>query len=728
MKRLLVALLLVPGWASAATYYVDCNADGDAGAGTGTGAAVAWKTIAKVNGSSFSAGDSVLFNKGCTWREQLTVPSSGSAGSPITFGAYGSGAAPILDGSVLMGNGTSENITANTNLHPYPEAVGSWTLERSSINANVATPLSPAGTQTVDGAVASANNDTHNFTAYLTLSAATAYTHSIYVKAGATGWVNFSVNYFTSAWGYISGAGSYFNVSTGVVGATTWSLDGRSITAVGNGWYRIVISDTTPALTVNVSFGISPAEADNDFSFIGDNSSNYLYLWGAKTEASATVSAYQDATLYWVAAANEALAVYENNANYVRNYEKNLFPGQFWYDAPNDRTYVRTTGDNAASNYTINVCQLPARGNGLVEFNGKSYVTVDGLDIAYTNSYGIHSYSSGAGQTNRTVQNSTVRYVVDGAICFVADAEYYSNTYILNNTVHHVNMLDAFNGVYATLSEAITVQHGDGFEIGGNTVTSYYAEAIDPHTGSKNGTVHNNTVNGFLGFRTAPAIYIDGSTNIDVYNNLVYNHHLIGLPYTVAYFIQVEKDEWPVDNIRFYYNISYDNDIGMNFQVIDSGTTNISNIKVYNNVFAANTTNGLSWTASMAGNWSGTNEIKNNIFYLNGNDITDDAAADASIAGTTIANNFFKTGSTTETTGTSAVVAASPLLVSSSDFRLRAGSPAINAGVDVGLTQDFFGRPVGNPPEIGAYEYGLGGWGMWYFPPASTSTMTRYFP
>jgi len=80
MKKYILAICLVllalP--ACGTIYYVDCNADGDAGAGTGTGAAVAWKTIAKVNASSFSAGDSVLFNKGCTWREQLTVPSSGS--------------------------------------------------------------------------------------------------------------------------------------------------------------------------------------------------------------------------------------------------------------------------------------------------------------------------------------------------------------------------------------------------------------------------------------------------------------------------------------------------------------------------------------------------------------------------------------------------------------------------------------------------------------------------
>ena len=41
------------------------------------------------------------------------------------------------------------------------------------------------------------------------------------------------------------------------------------------------------------------------------------------------------------------------------------------------------------------------------------------------------------------------------------------------------------------------------------------------------------------------------------------------------------------------------------------------------------------------------------------------------------------------------------------DFRLRSDSPAIDLGVDVGLTADYAGRtiPQGNAPDIGAFEY-----------------------
>ncbi len=90
---------------SATTYYVDCNG-GDSNNGTST--STPWQTISRVNKSSFLPGDSVLFKAECTWREQLTVPSSGTAGNPITFGAYGTGPAPIISGADLLTSWTTE--------------------------------------------------------------------------------------------------------------------------------------------------------------------------------------------------------------------------------------------------------------------------------------------------------------------------------------------------------------------------------------------------------------------------------------------------------------------------------------------------------------------------------------------------------------------------------------------------------------------------------------------
>lgn len=112
MRRLfLVLALLLPCTLSATTYFVDnCVVVGN-NSNNGTSAATPWLTAAKVNGLTFSPGDSILFMRTCMWREKLSAPSSGNAGNPITFGAYGTGAAPEMRSSDIAGAGVAGNWT-----------------------------------------------------------------------------------------------------------------------------------------------------------------------------------------------------------------------------------------------------------------------------------------------------------------------------------------------------------------------------------------------------------------------------------------------------------------------------------------------------------------------------------------------------------------------------------------------------------------------------------------
>src|ERR1035437_10961641 len=94
---LIFVLLALP--LSATTYYVDnCVVTGN-DSNNGTSTSTPWLTVNKVNTSSFSAGNSILFERTCQWRETLTVPSNGSAGSRLVFDAYGTGALPIIIGA-----------------------------------------------------------------------------------------------------------------------------------------------------------------------------------------------------------------------------------------------------------------------------------------------------------------------------------------------------------------------------------------------------------------------------------------------------------------------------------------------------------------------------------------------------------------------------------------------------------------------------------------------------
>lgn len=79
----------------AATYYVDSSLGNDANSGTATSSA--WKTLTPINSKTFAAGDSVYFQRGQSFSGKITLfDESGTSGNPIVFGAYGTGAKPII--------------------------------------------------------------------------------------------------------------------------------------------------------------------------------------------------------------------------------------------------------------------------------------------------------------------------------------------------------------------------------------------------------------------------------------------------------------------------------------------------------------------------------------------------------------------------------------------------------------------------------------------------------
>lgn len=83
--------------AAAATYYVDATGGNDSSAGTATN--TAWKTLDKVNGTTFQPGDRILFKKGSSFSGRLWPKGSGTSGSPIVIDTYGTGNAPLINGN-----------------------------------------------------------------------------------------------------------------------------------------------------------------------------------------------------------------------------------------------------------------------------------------------------------------------------------------------------------------------------------------------------------------------------------------------------------------------------------------------------------------------------------------------------------------------------------------------------------------------------------------------------
>jgi hypothetical protein len=140
----IILILALCGVASGTTYYVSSSAGSDSN--NGTSAATAWKTIAKVNGQTFVAGDSILLKRGDVWNESLVPSGSGATGTPITFDAYGTGAPPNLTGYYAVPSTAWVLVTGNAWKAPLPSVYSTinfclfgsvWGQKVSAVSSNL---------------------------------------------------------------------------------------------------------------------------------------------------------------------------------------------------------------------------------------------------------------------------------------------------------------------------------------------------------------------------------------------------------------------------------------------------------------------------------------------------------------------------------------------------------------------------------------------------------------
>src|ERR1035437_8834850 len=100
MKTLFLLPFIIFSLAANATNYYFSVTGNDANNGTST--STPWQTVSKFNSVSGytqkNPGDSLLFKRGDTFYGSLRIGSSGSSGSPIVIGAYGTGSKPVITG------------------------------------------------------------------------------------------------------------------------------------------------------------------------------------------------------------------------------------------------------------------------------------------------------------------------------------------------------------------------------------------------------------------------------------------------------------------------------------------------------------------------------------------------------------------------------------------------------------------------------------------------------
>jgi uncharacterized repeat protein (TIGR02059 family) len=115
----------------------------------------------------------------------------------------------------------------------------------------------------------------------------------------------------------------------------------------------------------------------------------------------------------------------------------------------------------------------------------------------------------------------------------------------------------------------------------------------------------------------------------------------------------------------------------------------VDNINVVNNIFVGFTVAPIIAELQNGGGSLTTLNIQRNLYHNNKT------------------NNFLAINFTpTDVTNDNGII-GNPLFVSSADFHLQANSPAIGKGLFInGLTTDYDGKVLNNPPSIGAFESG----------------------
>jgi hypothetical protein len=146
----------------------------------------------------------------------------------------------------------------------------------------------PDGTTTAGSVVENSDNGNHSIQFNFTPVSGNTYTGSLYIK-------DIDRRYVALWFGGTSfNSGVTLDLSTGIATEITGfnALDSFSVSSVGDGWYRLVITDTATA-GVLTNFKIYLLE-DGDFAnrtYVGDGSSG-VYLWGAKVEQGSVATNY----------------------------------------------------------------------------------------------------------------------------------------------------------------------------------------------------------------------------------------------------------------------------------------------------------------------------------------------------------------------------------------------------------------------------------------------------
>jgi parallel beta-helix repeat protein len=498
-------LTVIPAFANAAVYYVDAQAGKDANKGTTI--KKPWKTIGKVNGSAFQPGDSILFKRGGIWREQLIIPSSGTAGNPITFGAYGTGAKPVISGADVVG-------------------AGSWTLYSGKIYVANVGNITPPSQLYVDGTYYDVAH--HPNSGYLPATANSTDTTSI---------IDSNLNLTTDQ---VVGA-------TVMVRSVSWYISTLSITAYDPATHAITLNapllDASTFMKVGFGFYLQNMlwMLDSPKEWYYAPSAGKLYLWTASgdypgnhtIEFSSRAYGLLDIGRKYVTIQDLAITganrydIYVRDANNVIVKNCDISGGQVGI------YFTSTSYSSIQYNSVSNTL-----GNGIQVSWGMNNIDVSNNTISNAGNVGVSPKESNAGLyfygtainiTNNTIINSGYNGIsYNGNLVEIRDNVIDKSCLVLDDcggiytSAPYVGNKPDLNAVTNNIIRGNTVTNSVG-NFSGTALTYTKARGIYLDDGTHGTTVTENTV-----YNTDHGIYIRTGHSNTVTGNAVYRARIYG--------------------------------------------------------------------------------------------------------------------------------------------------------------------------------------------------------
>jgi len=760
--------------AAGTTYYVDNCVVVGSDSNNGTSLSTPWLTLAHVSAHSFTPGDTILLEGGCVWRESLNIGSSGTSGSPITVSSYGTGQA-IIDGADILSSGWT-NTAAATGTVTQSNMKLSMATDTAFVDFNASGTLTPyvgdkltitdsSGHQLVGYIKAAGTGETYGSqlltnTTFATTTGLTAFGSTIasvtstchsanclqitYTSSGQV-WNPFTANEGTllkaSAYGNqgttsflgmaIEQAGGSFEVLNSVFYNSSWTKNTiyPTIDFMSTSWWQkyqigsgigyidtasvqqVLTPSTTGVTIVSSASGASFNWTSEQASFNRNDSSGYTYsisipnIWQTPFAPSYIAHA-------WVFF--NGVAGGPNGGN-PQSSLGNVTTTNEWYWNGTTTLYVYSTS-NPATAFTTPGVEASERAG--VSASNKSYVTFSNLSVkdtsqscfdlfqlthgvvqsstaSYCGKNGIVFYNGGGSSDNYTISGSTVSYTSETGIA----GKDSNNGAIYGNEVTHA-------GVQQDDEDGIGVVGNSG----NNNVYNNYSHDSTDQTGSvgircfEDDTITSPKINYFYDNLAArcngTGFIVEHSANQVMYGNISYgNTKGVGGDNAVGGF----KDSIGSENI-YYNNTTYNN------QFAEMEITNNSGVGpiLKNNIFYASAsgqgaifTNGTTPTSTVDDynllfgitnlyNWGGTSYTSSTFFSATGQG-HHDVYGDPRFTSTSTGN-----------------------------FSVLVGSPAIDAGVNLGTSYDMGLDPASTWPsniitdnqnsfgagwDMGAYEY-----------------------